>query len=471
MKTILGVLIIAVLLSGCDSLSVFELVEREDGSLVKMNRITGDVVVVENRKEQKLLLQKSQNKTLKKKNISPKEEEYLYSCLMEIDGNYRLGNNKMLEGYNETQTRENERGDILQVIVSNKLYEAKGYFEKVLVKLNTLKAPNDKMFLAGDLLKKAAEKRIESIDLFTQGLYLKEQIGNISVANTVASLKGGSPIMLPQYNGEVERSIGEKTIADTFLVDSLVIIKEYLEQDVFDEGMLFDISSSIAFYSDVSKTDFDEYLRNGEYFLENEQYYDAIIGFAKALKVEPKNETANLGLIKSYIGCGAFELAEPMIDKLGELGFSTEEIDAVRRDYDNVRETEMKILESYKEGNVYLKIKANKESVGVNEEIIVETKLYVKNIGLKDIEYPNYIAEGFKDGEFDEPKRIQEELEGEEYDVLVFEHPLIALKSGVHTIGPATIVFKILVPEEVGGKDYKEYSTVIESDVIVVKVR
>ena len=55
--------------------------------------------------------------------------------------------------------------------------------------------------------------------------------------------------------------------------------------------------------------------------------------------------------------------------------------------------------EKYAGDRVFLEIETSKRRVYVNETLPVEITLYSDNIGIKNIEYPNYSHEGFSSGE------------------------------------------------------------------------
>jgi len=254
------------------------------------------------------------------------EEEFISSCLDEIDNNYRLGNNKMLEGYNESRFNTNQVGNIIQVSLSHKFYVAKGYFEKMLTNINSLKETNDETLGIKNLLIKAAKTRIEAIGSFTKGCYLKEQIGQTIVANAMTAFKGGSPQAIPEYHGEIENSSGMVTIANSYVVDALKAMKTLVDKTYLKGFYAFLIAGHISYYSDVSETDYDSYLKNGEYYLKIKDYYNAVIVYNLALKVKPKEEDILLNLAKSYIGLGDKEEALKTIEEIKKIDPNNKEL-------------------------------------------------------------------------------------------------------------------------------------------------
>jgi len=147
--------------------------------------------------------------------------------------------------------------------------------------------------------------------------------------------------------------------------------------------------------------------------------------------------------------------------------------------------------ESYASDKIFLIIDIDKTSVYINEVAIVTIKIYVDGMGLRDIEYPTYSHEGFSTGEFEEPQKRQETLQGMRYDVLTFRQKLFAIKEGEYTLGPARLGCKLMVRRQqaarrrssffgisvsgdnfFGGRlgGYQIYPVELESDPIPIRV-
>lgn len=103
---------------------------------------------------------------------------------------------------------------------------------------------------------------------------------------------------------------------------------------------------------------------------------------------------------------------------------------------------------AYESDKIFLVMETDKTLVYVNEPIVVTIRLYVYNMGLRDIEYPSYNHEGFSTGEFVEPERHKEIVRGLRYDVLTFHQQLFAIKEGDYVLGPAYLNCKMVVRKE-----------------------
>ena len=97
------------------------------------------------------------------------------------------------------------------------------------------------------------------------------------------------------------------------------------------------------------------------------------------------------------------------------------------------------------EDDIFLVMETVKERVYINEGFPVTLKVYVRNMGLKDIEYPSYPHEGFSVGEFSEPERTSEFVRGDRYDVLLFKQDVFGIKEGDYVLGPGSLKCKVVI--------------------------
>lgn len=261
------------------------------------------------------------DKILKSYDTSQEKKSFIKNCLEEIDNNYRLGNNYIIEATNETKTFKNNYGDVVQVEMSNKFYIAKSHFEKTMDSLKMLEAADKEMLSIKNNLIKAAELRIESVDLYTKGLYLKERIGKMASSNKLSALEGTSPALLPEYNGEAEKGLGKIAVANSYLIDALMLLRDmcykYFSYEHSSLQFIYiqQIADLISYYSNVSETDYDTYVNNGKNYLETYSFFDAVISLNKALKIKPNEKEVLLNLIKAYRGINNHDKAAEIIKK------------------------------------------------------------------------------------------------------------------------------------------------------------
>jgi hypothetical protein len=113
---------------------------------------------------------------------------------------------------------------------------------------------------------------------------------------------------------------------------------------------------------------------------------------------------------------------------------------------------------------IFLTMEVNKDQVYINESVFATIKVYVNEVGLKDIEYPAYSHEGFSAGEFFEPERSRETVHGAGYDVLVFRQHLFAIKEGDYVIGPAKLRCKMIVRKRTSRRASLFGSSIFDDD-------
>jgi hypothetical protein len=97
---------------------------------------------------------------------------------------------------------------------------------------------------------------------------------------------------------------------------------------------------------------------------------------------------------------------------------------------------------------MFLIMQAKKNKVYLNEIVPVTIKLFVNKLGVKDIQYPQFIHEGFATGEFQEPKQYQQVIGGVNYDVIEFTTSVFGLKPGEFRLGPANLQCNLIVRKQ-----------------------
>jgi len=85
-----------------------------------------------------------------------------------------------------------------------------------------------------------------------------------------------------------------------------------------------------------------------------------------------------------------------------------------------------------------------KDTYYVNEQIPVSIRLFVNNLNIKNIQYPEFEHTGFTVGEFDKPKRYKQVVGGVKYDVVEFTLPVYPTREGTLPLGPTRQVCEIV---------------------------
>jgi len=108
--------------------------------------------------------------------------------------------------------------------------------------------------------------------------------------------------------------------------------------------------------------------------------------------------------------------------------------------------------EPYQSDKVFLAMDIGSREMYINEVVPVTIKVYVHDMGLRDIEFPSFSHEGFSVGEFQNPERRSEVLRGVRYEVLVFHQDLFGIKEGDYVLGPARLNCKMVVRRQPAGR-------------------
>ncbi len=104
------------------------------------------------------------------------------------------------------------------------------------------------------------------------------------------------------------------------------------------------------------------------------------------------------------------------------------------------------------EDRVFLAMEVGKKQTYVNELVPVTIKLYVNNLALRDIRYPQISHEGFSIEEFGQPRQYRDALTGILYNVIEFKTSVFAMRAGKLTLGPAQLECNLLIKEKTSSR-------------------
>ncbi|MBN1871997.1 MAG: protein BatD [Candidatus Omnitrophica bacterium] len=96
------------------------------------------------------------------------------------------------------------------------------------------------------------------------------------------------------------------------------------------------------------------------------------------------------------------------------------------------------------EDRIFLILHIDKKEAYVNDVISVKVRLYMDNISVRDIQYPEIDFRSLQSEGFKEPKRSQEVLNGVMYDVIEFETDIFAVHPGEFILGPAELTCNLV---------------------------
>ncbi|MBL7081690.1 MAG: protein BatD [Candidatus Omnitrophica bacterium] len=88
---------------------------------------------------------------------------------------------------------------------------------------------------------------------------------------------------------------------------------------------------------------------------------------------------------------------------------------------------------------IFLILQVDQSNAYVNEIIPLTVKLYINNLSIRDIQYPEFTHEGFSIDEFVQPLQYREVFEGISYNVIEFNTNVFAMRPGELKLGPARL--------------------------------
>ncbi|MBI5741971.1 MAG: protein BatD [Nitrospirae bacterium] len=97
---------------------------------------------------------------------------------------------------------------------------------------------------------------------------------------------------------------------------------------------------------------------------------------------------------------------------------------------------------------VFLKMQAAKLRAYLNEAVPLTIKLYISNLGVRDIQFPEFNHDDVSAVDFDKPLQYQEEKGGTVYDVVEFRTQLFGTKSGEFRLGPAKLKANVITRQK-----------------------
>ena len=94
---------------------------------------------------------------------------------------------------------------------------------------------------------------------------------------------------------------------------------------------------------------------------------------------------------------------------------------------------------------IFLILSAGKRTAYLNETIPLTIKLYINQLGARDIQFPELETNDFSVEKFGQPKQYREQLGGVLYDVIEFTSGMFGIKPGEFTLGPAKLKCNLVV--------------------------
>ncbi len=105
--------------------------------------------------------------------------------------------------------------------------------------------------------------------------------------------------------------------------------------------------------------------------------------------------------------------------------------------------TEPAPLASIKE-KIFMTLETPKKEVYLNEKVPVTIKLFVNGLAVNDIQYPQFLHNGFSKTEFEKPKQYKQNIGGVAYDIVEFNTNVYPSREGELDLGPAQLLCNLI---------------------------
>ena len=93
---------------------------------------------------------------------------------------------------------------------------------------------------------------------------------------------------------------------------------------------------------------------------------------------------------------------------------------------------------------IFVTMDTPKRVVYLNERMLLTIKMFVNNVSVKDIQYPDFVHIGFAKDEYQEPKRYRQIVDGLPYEIIEFKTYIYPTRVGELTISPAKLMCNIV---------------------------
>jgi len=98
------------------------------------------------------------------------------------------------------------------------------------------------------------------------------------------------------------------------------------------------------------------------------------------------------------------------------------------------------------ENKIFLVLETSKKEYYLHEQIPVTLKLYVQDLSVRDIEYPELSNIGFSSEDYRKPVQYTQVVGGLQYRVVEFGTNLYSTRTGKLNLGPAKVKGNVLIP-------------------------
>ncbi len=113
----------------------------------------------------------------------------------------------------------------------------------------------------------------------------------------------------------------------------------------------------------------------------------------------------------------------------------------------------------------FLVIQAKKNKVYLNEVVPLSVKLFINNLPLRDVQYPQLKHDGISVEQWSPHRQYQEQVGGVTYQVIEFPTTFFAVRPGEFKIGPAELECNLMVKQQ-GRRKSPGFMDFLDSDML-----
>lgn len=100
---------------------------------------------------------------------------------------------------------------------------------------------------------------------------------------------------------------------------------------------------------------------------------------------------------------------------------------------------------------IFLTVTPRKSTAYINEFVPVTIKLFIKNLNIRDIDYPQFSLDWLSVGEYDKPIQRRENINGSLYNTIEFKTRFFATKTGTFDLGSVVVKCELVVESRRSG--------------------
>lgn len=112
---------------------------------------------------------------------------------------------------------------------------------------------------------------------------------------------------------------------------------------------------------------------------------------------------------------------------------------------------------------IFMVLRTAKSKVYLNEKIPVKIQLFVRDLQVRDIQYPKVESVGFSVNDYDQAVQYQEVIKGLKYDIIEFNTTVYPTRIGELNLGPTQLDASLYIPST-NSDQYGRFNSIFDDD-------